>query len=312
MKAVFLDADTLGSDIDLSPIANAVDQLTIYPQTTPEQLSDHLDDADLIITNKVLIGENAMQGRSAVFVTATGINNIDTEAAKVRQLPIYNVTDYGTHSVAQHTLMLMTSLAFQLPRYHRDIQEGAWQQSPSFCLMQHSTTDLNGKTLVIVGEGNIGKRVAELAKALGMRVFFCARPNHSEDRRPALTELLPSADVLSVHCPLNEDTYHLLNRENLKLLKPTCLVINCARGGVIDEAACLNALRANQIGGLGIDTLPVEPPINSHPALEALEEDLNLIVTPHNAWVTREARQNIVNLTAENIKEFQQSLAPKS
>lgn len=302
MKAVLLDADTLGTDIDLSPIRDAVSELRVHARTHPEQLKEHLADADLILTNKVLIPDWAMHGRKGILVLATGTNNIDMAAARALGVPVRNVSNYGTHSVAQHTLMLMLALAARLPLYQHDVAAGAWQHSPFFCLLNHRTTELAGKTLVIVGQGALGSAVAKLADALGMIVKFSARPGGDDDRRPAFAELIKEADVLSFHCPLNEHTQHLLNRDNIDHLKRGCLVINCARGGIIDEMAALWALQAGHLGGLAVDVLPVEPPQQGHPLLSALKQgNLNLIVTPHNAWISPQARQNIIHLTAQNI-----------
>ncbi len=303
MKAVLLDADTLGSGVDLSPIRALVSELRVFTRTSPEQLEEHLADAELILTNKVQIPGWAMQGRKGILVLATGTNNIDMDAARAQGVPVCNVSNYGTHSVAQHTLMLMLALAARLPRYQHDIRGGAWQQSPFFCLLNHNTTELAGKTLVIVGQGTLGSAVAKLAEAFGMTVMFCARPGAEDDSRLPFEQAIEQADVLSFHCPLNEYTRHLLNRDNIDRLKRGCLVVNCARGGIIDEMAALWALQSGHLGGLAVDVLPVEPPGEGHPLLSALKQgNLNLIVTPHNAWISPQARQNIINLTADNIR----------
>lgn len=302
MKAVLLDADTLGSGVDLSPIRALVSELRVFTRTSPEQLEEHLADAELILTNKVQIPGWAMQGRKGILVLATGTNNIDMDAARAQGVPVRNVSNYGTHSVAQHTLMLMLALAARLPRYQHDIRGGAWQQSPFFCLLNHNTTELAGKTLVIVGQGTLGSAVAKLAEAFGMTVMFCARPGAEDDSRLPFELAIEQADVLSFHCPLNEHTRHLLNRDNIDRLKRGCLVVNCARGGIIDEMAALWALQSGHLGGLAVDVLPVEPPDEGHPLLSALKQgNLNLIVTPHNAWISPQARQNIINLTVGNI-----------
>ncbi|MFA5630993.1 MAG: NAD(P)-dependent oxidoreductase [Porticoccaceae bacterium] len=311
MKAVLLDADTLGEDIDLAPIREVVDELVMYASTTLEQLAAHLDGADLIIVNKTYIPAWAMTGRKAIFVLATGTNNIDMAAAQAQGVPVFNVTNYGTASVAQHTLMLMLALAAKLPLYQRDLAAGAWQQSEFFCLSHHKTLALAGKTLAIVGAGTLGNAVATLAEAFGMRVCFSARPGVASDERPSLDSLLPEADVLSFHCPLTEHTRHLLNRERLARVKRGCLVINCARGGIIDENAALAALIDGRIGGLAVDVLPEEPPRQGHALLDALVDGLNLIVTPHNAWISREARQNIIDMTARNITRWREDFSCK-
>lgn len=304
MKAVILDADSLGTDIDLSPIRDAVDQLTVFGSTSPEELVHNLGDADLILTNKVVIPGEVMAGRSGICVLATGTNNVDSVEAAALGLPVLNVSDYGTKSVAQHTFMLILALAAKLPLYQQDLQAGSWQKSTFFCLMNHQTIEFTGKTVVIVGAGHLGIKVANLAEAFGMQVQFAARPGRANDQRPSLVSLLPVADVISFHCPLTDDTRHLLNADRLAMLKADCLVVNCARGGIIDEVAALSALRNGLIGGLAVDVLPVEPPNQGHPLLDALGDGLNLLVTPHNAWTSREARQNIVNLTAQNIRQL--------
>ncbi len=302
MKAVLLDAETLGDDIDLSPIESVVSSLRVFNSTSADQLPLHIGDAELVLTNKVNITADVMSRLKGILVLATGTNNIDLEAAKALGIPVLNVKNYGTQSVAQHAMMLMLSLAARLPCYQRDVANGLWQQSSSFCLMHHKTDGLAGKKLVIVGSGALGSELARLAEAFGMSVCFSARPGDPEDSRPAFENLLREADVLSFHCPLTEQTHHLLNAQNLQTIKRGCLVVNCARGGIIDEVATLEALKRGQIGGLAVDVLPLEPPEPAHPIIAALDEGLNLMVTPHNAWISPEARQNIINLTAQNIQ----------
>ena len=310
-NAVMLDAQSLGPDIDLTAIQTVVSHLEVYGQSTSEQALERLADAEIAIVNKVKLDAltlTQLPKLRLICVLATGLNNIDLETAKAQNIDVKNVTAYGTASVSQHTLMLILTLANRLPRYQADIAAGKWQQSDFFCLQEHSTLQLAGKQLVMVGQGELGSEVARLAEAFGMQVTFAARPgNEAADQRPSLDELLPSADVISLHCPLNEATKHLINQERLAKAKSSLLLINCARGGIIDEAAALEALRTGQLGGLAVDVLPTEPPREGHVLLEALAkaEPLNLIVTPHNAWITPEARQNIVALTAGNITSWQ-------
>lgn len=309
MKAVILDAASLGADIDLSPIRERVDELDVHEHTAPEQVRERLDGAEVAIVNKVVLDGatlDALPSLRSICVLATGMNNIDMPTAERLGIDVRNVTAYGTASVAQHTLMLILALANRLPLYQRDVAAGRWNVSPFFCLMDHPTLQLEGKHLVVVGQGELGSRVAALAEAFGMRVSFAARPgNELNDRRPALASLAPEADVVTLHCPLSDATRHLFDATLLATLKPGALLVNCARGGIIDEQAALDALREGQLGGLGVDVLPVEPPRDGHPLLDALEESLNLIVTPHSAWITPEARQRIVTLTAENLHQVQ-------
>ncbi|HIX61580.1 MAG TPA: D-2-hydroxyacid dehydrogenase [Candidatus Halomonas stercoripullorum] len=311
MKAVILDAASLGSDIDLTPLHAEVDDLTVHQASTTEQSRERLAEAEVAIVNKVVLDAATLEAASSlklICVLATGTNNIDMASAERLGIAVRNVTAYGTASVAQHTLMLMLALANRLPLYQQDVASGRWNESPFFCLMDHATLQLEGKHLVVVGQGELGNHVATLAGAFGMRVSFAARPgNEANDSRPGITELAPAADIISLHCPLTDATRHLVNTELLATLKPGALLVNCARGGIIDEEAALAALREGRLGGLGVDVLPQEPPREGHPLLDALSEPLNLIVTPHNAWITPEARQRIVTLTAENLRQWRQS-----
>lgn len=307
MKAVILDAASLGDDVDLAPIAAAVDELVVYPHSDSGQIRARLANAQAAITNKTILDADtlaALPGLKLICVLATGTNNIDTDAAARLGITVRNITAYGTASVAQHTLMLMLALANRLPLYQQDVSAGQWQRNTAFCLMDHRTLQLDGKHLVIVGQGELGQRVARLAAAFGMQVSFCARPgNEASDPRTALIRLAPTADVISLHCPLTEHTRQLINQAMLDTMKPGALLINCARGGMIDDAAALSALRQGRLGGLGVDVLPQEPPTQGHVLLEALHDGLNLIVTPHNAWISPEARQTVVAMTAVNLRQ---------
>lgn len=308
MKAVILDSDTLGSDIDLSTISDQVDYLDCWGATPANEVVTRLEGATIAITNKVVIDDAMMAALpelEMIAVTATGTNNIDMSGADRRGIHVANVTGYGTQSVAQHTLMIMLALATRLPRYQHDVARHQWETAPFFCLQDHPTMQLAGKHLVLVGSGELGQAVAQLARAFGMQVSFSARPGADRDARPTLETLLPQADVVSLHCPLTPDTHHLVGQKQLALMQPHALLINCGRGGLIDEQQALEALRRQALGGLGVDVLPVEPPREGHALIDALEQEpLNLIVTPHNAWISPEARQNIVSLTAENIRRF--------
>ncbi|WP_110687370.1 D-2-hydroxyacid dehydrogenase [Salinicola aestuarinus] len=308
MKAVLLDAATLGEGIDLEPIRTLVDELDVHDLTSPEQCRARLKGARIALTNKVVIDAELIDDLpdlELICVMATGTNNIDTHAAERRGIEVRNVTAYGTDSVAQHTLMLMLALAARLPRYQQDLANGAWQRSDIFCRLDHPTLQLAGKSLVIVGSGELGSAVAKLAEAFGMQVTFAARPgNEKDDSRPSLASLLPTLDVLSLHCPLTDATRGLIDADAFGAMRPEALLINCARGGIIDEQAALASLRAGKLGGLAVDSLPVEPPREGHALLDALDQNLNLIVTPHNAWIAPEARQCVVSLTADNLRAW--------
>jgi len=308
MKAVLLDASSLGPDIDLDPLRAELDSLAVHDQSTTAEARERLAGARVAIVNKVVLDAptlEALPELRLICVLATGTNNIDMAAAERLGIAVKNVSAYGTASVAQHTLMLMLALANRLPLYQRDVAAGRWGESPFFCRMDHGTLQLEGKHLVIVGQGVLGSRVAQLAEAFGMAVTFAARPGKADDNRPTLAELAPAADIISLHCPLSEATRHLVDADLLATLKPGALLVNCARGGIIDELAALEALREGRLGGLGVDVLPVEPPRDGHPLIDAMAQPLNLIVTPHNAWITPESRQNVVALTADNLRAWQ-------
>ncbi len=311
MKAVFLDAKTLGDDVDLSPIEQVTGGLTCHERTAPEQVLDRIRGFDTVLVNKVVLGREhfeACPDLKTIAVVATGLNNIDLQAAKEHGVTVLNVTNYGRSTVAQHTMALILALATRLPEYNRDARNGTWARSEMFCLMDHPIMELEGKTLGILGYGDLGQGVAERAKAFGMEIVLGCRPGQdagSVDDYPRipLDELLAQADVLSLHCLLTEETRNLIGERELGLMKPTALLINTSRGGLVDENALANALRQGQIAGAGFDVLTEEPPRNGNPLLA--EDIPNLIVTPHSAWASREARQRIVGITARNLMSVQ-------
>ncbi len=308
MKAVFLDAATLGHDVDLTPIHNAVDELVLHQSTAPEQVDDRIAGFETVITNKVVIGAehfDAHPGIRQVVVTATGTNNIDLEAARARGIKVVNAIRYGRASVTQHTMTLILALATRLVDYHEDVGAGCWEQSSQFCLMDHPIMELEGRTIGIVGYGDLGQGVARLASAFGMKVLLGARPGQEAGDvdgypRIPLDELLPQVDVLSLHCLLTEDTRNLIDADALAKMQKHALLINTSRGGLVDEKALADALRKGRIGGAGFDVLTEEPPANGN---VLLSPDIpNLLVTPHCAWASKEARQRMVQLTATNLE----------
>ncbi|MFV8570181.1 D-2-hydroxyacid dehydrogenase [Marinobacter sp. SBS5] len=308
MKAVFLDAKTLGDDVDLSSIEEVTGGLTCHERTAPEQVLDRIHGFDTVLVNKVVLGREHFEAcpeLKTIAVVATGLNNIDLVAAKEFGIEVLNVTNYGRSTVAQHAMALILALATRLLDYNRDARNGTWARSEMFCLMDHPIMELEGKTLGILGYGDLGQGVAERAKAFGMNVVLGCRPGQeagSVDGYPRipLDELLAQSDVLSLHCLLTEETRNLIGARELGLMKPTALLINTSRGGLVDENALANALREGQIAGAGFDVLTEEPPRKGNPLLA--EDIPNLIVTPHSAWASREARQRIVEITANNLK----------
>jgi len=311
MKAVFLDALTLGTDVDLSPIEQVTGGLTCHDRTVPAQVLERIQGFDTVLVNKVVLGREHFEAcpeLKTIAVVATGLNNIDQVAAKEHGIQVMNVTHYGRSTVAQHTMALILALATRLLDYNRDARNGQWAKSDMFCLMDHPIMELEGKTLGIVGYGDLGQGVAERAKAFGMNVVLGCRPGQAPDEvddypRIPLDELLGQADVLSLHCLLTDETRNMIGERELRLMKPTALLINTSRGGLVDEVALAEALRQGEIAGAGFDVLTEEPPRNGNPLLA--ENIPNLILTPHSAWASREARQRIVGITASNLASAQ-------
>jgi len=306
-RAAFLDYSSLDlGDLDPAALKACFDDLQLYPSTTPEQLVERLRGVTVAISNKIDLDAATLQAcpdLKLVLVSATGTNNVDLEAARKLGITVCNCQGYGTPSVAQHTLMLLLALATRLPDYQREIAAGQWQRAEQFCLLDFPIVELDGKTLGLLGHGELGGAVAKLAEAFGMRVLLGQIPGRPPraDRLP-LHELLPQVDALTLHCPLNEHTRHMIGAPELALLKPNAFVVNTARGGIIDEQALADALRRGHLGGAATDVLSVEPPVDGNPLLA--DDIPRLIVTPHSAWGSVEARQRIIGQLAENATAF--------
>lgn len=306
-RAVFLDHASLDlGDLDLAPLRQVFGELILHDASTREQVVERLQGAQVAISNKVRLDADTLAAcpeLKLILVSATGTNNIDLAAARERGITVANCQGYGTASVAQHALMLLLALATRLPDYQAAVRAGAWQRASQFCLLDFPIIELQGKTLGILGHGELGGAFARLAEALGMRVLYGALPDRPAraDRLP-LGELLPQVDALSLHCPLTEQTRHLIGAAELALLKPHALLLNTARGGLVDEQALADALRAGHLGGAALDVLSEEPPRHGNPLLAA--DIPRLIITPHNAWGSREARQRIVGQLSENARAF--------
>lgn len=307
MHSVCLDLDSLfPDDLDLSRLRNAVGSWQSYGETRPEQIVARAQSAQLLICNKTRLDAATLRQLSAlrlICVTATGVNNIDLDAARALSITVCNARHYATASVVQHVFALLLALQQHLPGYQQAVAQGAWQNSPHFCLLTHRFYELAGKALGIVGYGVLGQAVAALAKAFGMRVLIAQRSGAPvQAGRLPLHTLLAQVDVLSLHCPLTPETQGLIGAAELALMRPHALLINTARGGIVDEAALAQALRSRQIGGAGVDVLSEEPPRPGNPLLYA--DIPNLIVTPHIAWASHEARQRLIDEVTENIRSF--------
>lgn len=307
MKAVFLDYESLDqNDLDFSRLKNQFDELTLYPMTPPELLIERIQSADVVISNKVVLDANALQqcaDLKLILISATGTNNVDLAQATQQGIVVCNCQGYGTAAVAQHTLSLLLALSTSLLKYDQAVKQGAWNTSPIFCLLDFPIIELAGKTLGILGYGELGQAVAKLAEAFGMKVLVGILPNRPDDaNRVAFPELLAQVDFLTLHCPLTDDTRDLIGAKEFSMMKKTSFLINCARGGIVNEQALADALRQGVIAGAATDVLTVEPPKNGNILLSA--DIPNLIITPHSAWGSVEARQRMVEQLAENAESF--------
>ncbi|WP_122569576.1 2-hydroxyacid dehydrogenase [Pseudomonas viridiflava] len=306
-RAVFLDHTSLDlGDLDLGTLRESVGELVLHASTTAEQVAERLKGAQVAISNKVVIDAGtfaACPDLKLVLVTATGTNNIDLVSARERGVTVCNCQGYGTPSVAQHTLLLLLALATRLPDYQQAVHQGLWQKSKQFCLLDFPIVELEGKTLGLLGHGELGGAVARLAEAFGMRVLLGQIPGRpARANRLPLTELLPQVDALTLHCPLNDNTRDMIGAYELSLMKPHAFIVNTARGGLINEQALADALRNGHLGGAASDVLSVEPPVAGNPLLAG--DIPRLIITPHSAWGAREARQRIVSQITENARAF--------
>ena len=309
MKGVFLDYDTVSfqGDVKLRALEKVLSILRVFGVTAPDKLSENVADAEVVILNKVRLPAEAIKRFPSVRLicaAATGVNNIDLAAAWEKGIGVCNVPAYSTMSMAQHVFALLLALNQHLKEYEALLQQGAWKRSPQFTLLDYPIRELAGKRFGIVGYGNTGKAVGRVAEAFGMSVLVAAR--NKEDKRQGrvpLEELLPLVDVLSIHVPLLPETRDLIGPKELTLMKPEALLINCARGGVVDERALASVLKAGRLAGAAVDVLSEEPPVHGNPLLEPGIP--NLIVTPHIAWASREARQRVIQEMALNSAAFQ-------
>ena len=307
MKGVFLDVASLAEgDLDLSGFDEVLGDWRSFPATSPEERLANIGDAEIVITNKVVLDDallRAASGIRLICLTATGYNNVAIETARELGIAVSNVAAYATDSVVQHVFALMLAHHTRLFDYTAAVARGDWSRSPRFCLLDHPVRELSGMTLGIIGYGELGQGVARIAEAFGMRVMVSQRPGGEPTKgRHPLDEVLNNADVVTLHVPLLDNTQHLIDARALALMKPTALLINTARGAVIDNAALADALRNGVIGGAAVDVLDEEPPSLEHPLLA--QDIPNLIVTPHSAWAGRQARQNAVDQTVANIRAF--------
>jgi len=307
MRAVFLDFDTVSTgDVDLRPLESLGLGLVLHGVTRPENVAARIAEADIVITNKIRLGAPELAAAPAlklVCLAATGVNNVDLEVAVARGVGVANITAYCTASVVQHVFAMILALTHHLSGYQRLLRDGTWRDSPQFCLLDYPIRELAGRRIGIVGLGELGGGVARAAPAFGLRVLASERPGApTRPGRLPFEQVLEEADILSLHCPLTPATRGMIDAGALARMKRDAILINTARGALVDSAALAQALRAGRLAGAGIDVLPHEPPADGDPLLD--DSIPNLIVTPHVAWAARESRQRAVDEIASNIRSF--------
>lgn len=307
MKAVILDGYSVNpGDLSWKSLENIVD-LEIYDRTSPEEIRARVSDADIILTNKVVLEKDLLDSLPRlkyIGVLATGYNVVDIRSAEAAGIEVTNIPAYSTESVAQMVFSHILAITSRVEHYTSENRKGRWTASPDFVYWDKPFQELCGKTLGIVGYGNIGKAVSRIALAFGMNVLAYTSKN-PEDLPEGVTKtdmdgLFSSSDIISLHCPLAENTFHLVNSDRLALMKKTAVLINTGRGPLVDETALASALENGDICAAGLDVLSQEPPVADNPLLSAR----NCFITPHLGWATVEARKRLIDIAVDNIKSF--------
>ena len=309
MRAVFLDKGTFSDGVDLPAPAGVTDYIT-YDDTPADSdlIIERCQDAEIIFTNKVQITAEViakLPKLKLIQLTATGMNNVDQEACKEHNVTLYNVAGYAVKSVPEHTFMLMLNAMRAGIHYHQKVVDGTWQDNGNFCLLDVPLVDLEDKTLGIIGVGTIGKRVTEIARAFGMTVLWAEHQGRAprNDDYTAFDEVLAQADVISLHCPLNEYTQHLINKDTLAKMTKQPLLINVARGGIVDSQALADAVHNEQILGYGSDVFEQEPITTDDPLL-SISDHPRVIFSPHNAWGSKSAQETLWQMLSEQVADF--------
>ncbi len=300
MKIVVLDGYTVNpGDLSWAPL-EALGELTVYDRTKPADIVERCLGASAVVVNKVRIGAVEMEALPAlrgVFLLASGYDNVDVEAARQRHVRVYNAVGYGTDSVAQHTMSLILAMTNRVETHHHSVLSGHWSAQEDFSYTLLTVSELAGKTLGIIGFGKIGRRVGELAAAFGMTILYSGGSTRPSPGAVDLPTLFSQSDFITLHAPLNDATRYLINRETLALMKSSAKLINTGRGALIDETALLDALVERRIAGAALDVLTFEPPHHDHPLFSAP----GVLVTPHMAWSSVEARRRLLEIVAANI-----------
>jgi len=309
MKAVFLDFATVRSaELDISPLLQVLPELEVFEHTARDQVVARVKGAEVVFANKVRLTEEILDQTDSVrFVglTATGVDNIDLAAAKKHGVAVCNIQAYCTQSVVEHVFAVLLNLSHSISRYSQSVRAGNWQKASDFCMLEFPLRELSAMTIGIVGHGELGRGVAKMARHFGMSVLVARRKGREpadDDGRTDFRDLLQQSDVISLHCPLTEGTHELIGAAELKLMKRSAILINTARGGLVDSEALVGALDSGDISAAAIDVLPQEPPVDGDPLLDYAGG--NLIVTPHIAWGTVAARQNAIDESALNVVAF--------
>jgi glycerate dehydrogenase len=307
MKAVFLDQQTFQKDAQFTTISQQVDELVGYQTTSPNEVINKANDADIIITNKVIINDELMQKLpqlKLICIAATGMNNIDLIAAAKHNITVMNVSGYSTQSVGQYVFAQLLEYYTQISIKNQQVKTGCWPNSETFCLTSLPFTELAGKTLGILGYGNLGKKVANIAEAFDMNVLVSERPKATKTRpgRVSFSQMLSQSDIVTLHCPQTPENTHLFTDDTFDLMQNHAVLINTARGPIIDNQALLNALKNQKIAAAILDVLDQEPPTADH--LLLVNQPDNLYITGHVAWASKESQQRLINLIANNIQRF--------
>ena len=307
MQAVFLDKGTFSDNVDLPAPAGVTDYIT-YDDTPQALIIERCQNADIIFTNKVQINAEViakLPKLKLIQLTATGMNNVDQDACAEHGIALYNVAGYAVKSVPEHTFMLMLNAMRAGLHYHNKVTDGTWADNGNFCLLDIPLVDLEDKTLGIIGIGTIGKRVTDIARAFGMTVLWAERQGCAprNDDYTAFDEVLARADVISLHCPLNDATQHLINKDTLAKMSKKPLIINVARGGIVDSKALADAINNEQILGYGSDVFEQEP-IAANDPLITLGEHPRVIFSPHNAWGSKSAQETLWQVLSKQVSDF--------
>ncbi|WP_374565676.1 2-hydroxyacid dehydrogenase [Nitrosomonas sp.] len=310
MRAVFFDFGSVTrGDMDCTALERAVSPWQYHHDSTEAEVLERIREAEVVVSNKVFIGREAIAAAKRlklICVAATGYNNVDLIAAAENNVPVCNVRGYATPSVVEHVFMLMLNMARHFSDYQALVKRGGWQESQFFCPLDFPVIELSGKTLGIIGYGELGHAVAQVAQAFGMQVLIAEHKGKiPRAGRMAFDEVLRQADFITLHCPLSPDTQHLISRRELELMKPSAYLINTARGGLVNEADLLTCLSSGTIAGAATDVVQGEPPDHDQPLLR--QQPANLIITPHIAWASRESRQRLLDQLGGNIRNFFQN-----